>query len=207
MVRISRSIIVINRHQYSSGKTGMEQSAKAQGNSSVPLCFSVLIVLLVLLLSGCSNHQTRFIETTAYCGCGKCCSWERGSWSYLKLDFWNRYVSAGRYKGADYSGKTAHGTEPLEPQPGLLSTDSLRHPWMIPVRTVFPWLWVQRDGTIAADTKYYPFGTRMFVPGWGWGVVTDRGGAIKGPDRIDLYFESHQDALNWGRRRAEVIVE
>jgi hypothetical protein len=185
----------------------MEQSAKAQGNSSVPLCFSVLIVLLVLLLSGCSNHQTRFIETTAYCGCGKCCSWERGSWSYLKLDFWNRYVSAGRYKGADYSGKTAHGTEPLEPQPGLLSTDSLRHPWMIPVRTVFPWLWVQRDGTIAADTKYYPFGTRMFVPGWGWGVVTDRGGAIKGPDRIDLYFESHQDALNWGRRRAEVIVE
>jgi hypothetical protein len=57
---------------------------------------------------------------------------------------------------------------------------------MIPVRTVFPWLWLQGDGTIAADTKYYPFGTRMYVPGWGWGMVTDRGSAIKGPDRIDL---------------------
>jgi hypothetical protein len=185
----------------------MEQSVKAQRNLSVPLFFWVLIVLLVLLLSGCSSHRTRIIETTAYCGCGKCCSWERGSWSYLKLDFWNRYVNAGRYKGADYSGKTARGTKPVEPKPGLLSTDSLTHPWMIPVRTVFPWLWLQRDGTIAADTKYYPFGTRMFVPGWGWGVVVDRGGAIKGPDRIDLYFESHQDALNWGRRSVEVTIE
>ena len=162
---------------------------------------------LFLLLSGCAGRQTRIIETTAYCGCGQCCSWERGSWVYLKLDFWNRYISAGKYSGAPYSGKTAAGAEPTEPQPGLLSTDSLVHPWMIPVRTVFPWLWLHSDGTIAADTKYYPFGTRMYVPGWGWGVVSDRGGAIKGPDRIDLYFESHQDALNWGRRRLEVTIE
>jgi len=175
MVRISRSIIVINRqHLIRSVLTGLEQSVKAQGSFPVPFCVLVMVVLF-LLLSGCSSHRTRIIETTAYCGCGQCCSWERGSWSYLKLDFWNRYVNAGSSRGTDYTGKTAHGTEPLEPQPGLLSTDSLRHPWMIPVRTVFPWLWLQEDGTIAADTKYYPFGTRMFVPGWGWGVVTDRG--------------------------------
>ena len=64
-----------------------------------------------------------------------------------------------------------------------------------------------KDGTIAADTKYYPFGTRMYVPGYGWGVVQDRGSAIKGPDRIDLYFESHQDALKWGRRRLQVKID
>ncbi len=75
------------------------------------------------------------------------------------------------------------------------------------MRVVFPWLWLQRDGTIAADTAYYPFGTRMFVPGWGWGMVSDRGGAIKGPERIDLYFSSHQEALNWGRRTVEVKIE
>lgn len=39
--------------------------------------------------------------------------------------------------------------------------------------------WSARDGTIAADTLHYPFGTRFFVPGWGWGAVQDRGGAIK----------------------------
>ena len=168
-------------------------------------CF--LLTVLVISLSGCARHETRIIEATAYCGCGDCCSWERGSWTYLKLDFWNRYVSEGAAAGRDYTGETASGTEPVEPVPGLFSMDSLTQPWMIPVRTVLPWQWFQQDGTIAADTKYYPFGTRMYVPGYGWGMVVDRGGAIKGPDRIDLYFESHEDALLWGRRRVQVRIE
>jgi hypothetical protein len=181
---------------------------KAQGASPVPFRFpACCILVLLVLLSGCADKRTRIMETTAYCGCSKCCSWERGSRRYLKLDFWNRYVSAGKDRGRPYTGKTARGTVPVEPQPGLLSTDTLIHPWMLPVRTIFPWLWPHRDGTIAADTKYYPFGTRMYVPGWGWGVVVDRGGAIKGPDRIDLYFESHREALQWGRRRLEVTIE
>ena len=124
----------------------------------------------------------------------------------MKLDFWNRYVSAGRSEGRPYSGLTASGYDPSEPIPGLFSTDSITHPWMIPVRLIFPWLWIQQDGTIAADTKYYSFGTRMMVPGYGWGMVLDRGGAIKGAGRIDLYFDSHQDALNWGRRRVKVKI-
>ena len=75
------------------------------------------------------------------------------------------------------------------------------------VRTIlFPWYLVSEDGTIAADTRYYPFGTRMYVPGYGWGVVEDRGGAIKGADRIDIFYDSHGDALQWGRRRVKVII-
>ena len=86
--------------------------------------------------------------------------------------------------------------------------DSIYRPWMIPVRTIFfPWYLLPDDGTIAADTKYYPFGTRMYVPGYGWGVVEDRGGGIKGPKRIDLYFNSHSDALKWGRRKVHVQIE
>jgi len=61
-------------------------------------------------------------------------------------------------------------------------------------------------GTIAADTSYYPFGTVMYVPGYGWGRVEDTGGAIQGPGRIDLYFGSHRKALNWGRRHRPVTV-
>ena len=56
-------------------------------------------------------------------------------------------------------------------------------------------------GTIAADTKYYPFGTVMHIPGYGTGTVLDRGGAIKGPHRIDLWFPSEKEALKWGRQK------
>lgn len=62
-----------------------------------------------------------------------------------------------------------------------------------------------RIGTIAADTRRYPFGTVMYVPGYGYGRVEDRGGAIRG-EKIDLYFRSHQEALEWGRRHKRVKV-
>jgi 3D (Asp-Asp-Asp) domain-containing protein len=79
---------------------------------------------------------------------------------------------------------------------------------MIPLRLVlFPWYFLPSDGTIAADTKHYPFGTRMFVPGYGWGIVEDRGRKIKGPDRIDLYFNSHEDARQWGKKKVRVTIE
>ncbi|MGW8193036.1 MAG: 3D domain-containing protein [Desulforhopalus sp.] len=176
-----------------------------------PFRFSLTLMLLVVLLQagGCATPPvTKTLETTAYCGCGSCCSWERGSWRWLKLDFWNRYVNGGPRSGAPYYGLTASGTVPYEPRPGLFSSDSLMHPWMIPVRVVFfPWYFLPKTGTIAADTDYYPFGTRMHVPGYGWGVVEDRGGAIKGPTRIDLYFDSHAKALQWGRKTLNVTVE
>ncbi len=181
------------------------RSPGRDGNAAM-LRAACCVLLCCLLLGGCARHRTRVMEATAYCGCGRCCSWERGSWKYLKLDFWNRYVSAGPDAGRPYTGRTASGAEPVEAQPGLFSADSLIHPWMIPFRVVFPWLWPSRDGTIAADTRYYPFGTRMYVPGYGWGRVMDRGSAIRGPARIDLYFESHRDALSWGRRRVEVEI-
>ncbi len=171
----------------------------------------IAIIFLIGAMAGFSacGHQKKVVrkmEVTAYCGCGQCCSWERGSWKCLKLDVWNRYISEGKYAGKSYSGLTASGTKPQEPQPGLLSVDSITHPWMIPFRLVFPWLWLPKDGTIAADTRYHSFGTRMYVPGYGYGVVEDRGGAIKGPTRLDLYYKSHSEALEWGRQHVTVEI-
>lgn len=60
--------------------------------------------------------------------------------------------------------------------------------------------------TIAADTSLFPFGTKMKVPGYGTGIVEDRGGAIKGA-RIDLFFKTHKQALKWGRQTVTVEVE
>ncbi len=62
-----------------------------------------------------------------------------------------------------------------------------------------------KKGTIAADTRLYPFGTIMYVPGYGWGEVHDTGAKIKG-NRIDLFFSSHRKALEWGRRTLKVRV-
>lgn len=62
-----------------------------------------------------------------------------------------------------------------------------------------------RPGTIAADTKLYPFGTVMYVPGYGYGRVEDRGGKVKG-QHIDLYFRSHRRARNWGSKKLRVKI-
>jgi len=60
-----------------------------------------------------------------------------------------------------------------------------------------------RKGTIAADPSVYPFGTRLYVPGYGEGVVEDVGGSVKGL-HIDVWFPSHAEALKWGKRRLSV---
>jgi len=61
-------------------------------------------------------------------------------------------------------------------------------------------------GTIAADTRFYPYGTIMHVPGYGWGEVHDIGTAVKGRNRIDLFFTSHKKAMEWGRRNLKVEI-
>ena len=177
--------------------------------NSSPIRIKVLLpsLLIALFFTACAHVQMRYMETTAYCGCKQCCSWGRGSWKYLKLDFWNKYYVAGPDSGKPYSGHTASGGKPREPNPGLISLNTITHPWMIPVRIVFPWLWFPYPGTIAADTRYYPFGTEMYVPGYGDGVVEDRGSAIKGEKRIDLYFNSHGKAREWGRQMLEVEIK
>ena len=60
-------------------------------------------------------------------------------------------------------------------------------------------------GTVAADTNKYPFGTVVHVPGYGYGRVEDRGSAIKG-EKLDLYFKTHKQALQWGRQQRQVTI-
>jgi 3D (Asp-Asp-Asp) domain-containing protein len=45
----------------------------------------------------------------------------------------------------------------------------------------------------------------MYVKGYGYGRVEDRGGRIKG-DHIDLYFHTHRQATQWGRKRVRVKI-
>lgn len=67
---------------------------------------------------------------------------------------------------------------------------------------------VKRDiySTIAADLTVFPIGTILYIPNYGYGVVADKGSAIKGND-IDLYFDTVSDVYQkWGKRKLEVYV-
>ncbi len=62
---------------------------------------------------------------------------------------------------------------------------------------------VARPGTIAVDTRVFPFGTRFHIPGYGDGRATDTGGSIRGR-HIDLAMRSCSRALAWGSRTVMV---
>ena len=61
------------------------------------------------------------------------------------------------------------------------------------------------EGVTVAMNKSIPFGTKIYIDGVGERIVQDRGGAIKG-NRIDIYFDNHQSALNFGRQTKQVTI-
>ena len=99
------------------------------------------------------------------------------NWKRGKIFFWRTYVASGPNKGR-------------RKKVGITSSGMKA-----------------RVGTIAADIRHYPYGTVMIIPGYGKGVVQDIGSAIKGPNRIDVYFKTRKKALKWGRQTLEIKVK
>ena len=60
-------------------------------------------------------------------------------------------------------------------------------------------------GIVAVDPHVIPLGTHLYIPGYGHALAGDTGGAIQG-NRIDLGFNSHSDAMQFGRRDVMVYV-
>jgi 3D (Asp-Asp-Asp) domain-containing protein len=60
-------------------------------------------------------------------------------------------------------------------------------------------------GIVAVDPSVIPLGTRLYIPGYGFAIAGDTGGAIHGK-RIDLGFNSLSDALAFGRRVVKVYT-
>ncbi|MCL2420805.1 MAG: 3D domain-containing protein [Defluviitaleaceae bacterium] len=60
-------------------------------------------------------------------------------------------------------------------------------------------------GIVAVDTSVIPFGTRLYVEGYGFALAADRGSAIRGY-MIDLFMEDIADALRFGRRDVTVFI-
>ncbi len=60
-------------------------------------------------------------------------------------------------------------------------------------------------GIVAVDPDVIPMGTRLLVEGYGQAIAADQGNAIQG-NRIDLFFDSHQEALNFGKKTVQVTI-
>lgn len=92
-----------------------------------------------------------------------------------------------------YTASTC-GKSPSDPGYGITSSGVVATAWR----------------TIAAG-KGYPIGTVIYIPYFasepngGWFVVQDRGGAISNT-RLDVYMDTYQDCINFGRRNLECYV-
>ena len=64
---------------------------------------------------------------------------------------------------------------------------------------------VPRVGIVAVDPKVIPYYTKMYIPGYGIAIAGDCGGAINGND-VDVFVESYDDAIRWGRRNVEIYI-
>lgn len=58
---------------------------------------------------------------------------------------------------------------------------------------------------IAVDPKVIPLGSKVYVEGYGEAIAGDTGGAIKGK-KIDIYFPTKGQAMNWGVRTVNVTI-
>lgn len=58
---------------------------------------------------------------------------------------------------------------------------------------------------ISVDPAVIPLGSKVYVEGYGEAIAGDTGGAIKGK-RIDVFFPSQQDAINFGVKQLKVTI-
>ncbi len=105
---------------------------------------------------------------------------------------WDQYPTHTVHATGYTAGYESTGKNPGDPSYGI----------------TYSGLKVKRDlySTIAADINVFPIGTILFIPGYGYGVVADIGGAIKG-NKIDLYYDTVDEVFNdWGKQTIDVYV-
>ncbi len=62
-----------------------------------------------------------------------------------------------------------------------------------------------QKGVVAVDTRVIPFGTELYIEGYGYAIAGDTGSAIKG-NKIDVFFDSYSDAIQYGVKNVNVYV-
>lgn len=118
----------------------------------------------------------------------------------------NKLTSRGGYNGLKYSSElnmeaTAYtssysdtGKNPGDPAFGITASGTRA-----------------KVGTVAVDPSVIPLGTKLYIKDingqkdYGYAVAEDTGGAIKNI-KIDLYFNTEDEAIQFGRREVKVYI-
>ena len=59
--------------------------------------------------------------------------------------------------------------------------------------------------TVAVDKNVIPLGSKLYIPGYGYAIAADTGGAIK-EMKIDLFMNTQEECYAFGRRKVTVHV-
>ena len=60
-------------------------------------------------------------------------------------------------------------------------------------------------GVVAVDPSFIPLGSKLYIVGYGFAVAADTGPSIKG-NKIDLYYETLAEAIQFGRQTVRVYL-
>lgn len=64
----------------------------------------------------------------------------------------------------------------------------------------------------AVNPNFIPYGTKIFVPGYGWGVAHDTGSRKHFGDSeidknlLDVTVTTYKEAIKWGRQQVKVVL-
>jgi len=59
---------------------------------------------------------------------------------------------------------------------------------------------------VAVDTRIIPFGTKLYIPDYGYATADDVGGSIK-KNKLDVRFKTHREARCFGRKHLKVYYK
>ena len=62
-----------------------------------------------------------------------------------------------------------------------------------------------KKGIVAVDPTVIPLGSKLYIPGYGDAVAGDVGSGIRG-SKIDIAFDTHEEALSFGRQTIIVYL-
>lgn len=62
-----------------------------------------------------------------------------------------------------------------------------------------------RYGVIATDPSFIPLGTKVYIPGYGYAIAEDTGGAIVG-NKIDVAFDTIGECYEFGRQWVDLYI-
>jgi 3D (Asp-Asp-Asp) domain-containing protein len=141
----------------------------------------------------------------------------------LLLDFINKApkpeLSASQQLGSELSKMFQEGATKLDPPRPKVSQDEVVAGGGVPTggRSIsvmaYSYCLTGRTasgrytapGIVAVDTRVIPMGSKLYIPGYGWGVAADTGGAIVG-NKIDVWFPSLGQCYQWGVRPVTIKV-